>query len=81
MPNGDGQRDCMSSTVKQCPQAEETSLLGKLLPLGLRMVDIRADGHCMYRALEDQLTQKAGEGKKAAHTYQQLRELAAEHIR
>lgn len=33
---------------------EERELKALLLPLGLRVRDIPADGHCLYRSLEDQ---------------------------
>lgn len=48
--------------------------------MGLRMVDIRADGHCMFRSLEDQLAQ-ASASSTSPHTYQELRIMAAERIR
>jgi non-ribosomal peptide synthetase component F len=50
----------------------------------------QADGHCLYRSLEDQLEQTAAAAAAAAGNisseqqqlnYQELRELAAEYIR
>jgi hypothetical protein len=46
----------------------------------------QADGHCLYRSLEDQLQQTAAGDDSSSSAqqqpdYQQLRELAAEHIR
>eukprot|EP00195_Chlamydomonas_chlamydogama_P017882 CAMPEP_0202896522 /NCGR_PEP_ID=MMETSP1392-20130828/5518_1 /ASSEMBLY_ACC=CAM_ASM_000868 /TAXON_ID=225041 /ORGANISM="Chlamydomonas chlamydogama, Strain SAG 11-48b" /LENGTH=366 /DNA_ID=CAMNT_0049581913 /DNA_START=53 /DNA_END=1153 /DNA_ORIENTATION=- len=57
---------------------EEDQLEVLLKPLGLGIRDIRADGHCMYRAIEDQLQQA---GAASPPTFQQLRERAAAHIR
>eukprot|EP00775_Hariotina_reticulata_P010756 gene10756-10912_t len=73
-------------------RVEEEQALKKLLaPLGLGVKEIRADGHCLYRSLEDQLSQTAAAADGAAGgdtaaeagvlNYQELRELAAEHIR
>lgn len=46
----------------------------------------QADGHCLYRSLEDQLDQTAASGCSSSGSeqqlnYQELRELAAEYIR
>ena len=37
---------------------EEAALKRLLAPMGLRVKEIKADGHCMYRSVEDQLAQK-----------------------
>jgi OTU domain-containing protein 6 len=48
---------------------------------------LQADGHCLYRSLEDQLEQTAAaaaadsSSSREQYNYQQLRELAAEYIR
>ncbi|KAI8472716.1 MAG: hypothetical protein J3K34DRAFT_519584 [Monoraphidium minutum] len=88
--------------------AEEAELKALLAPLGLGIQEIRADGHCMYRSVEDQLraTARAAKAAKApvakaagvrfadagsdsdgsdgggdVPSYQELRELAADHLR
>lgn len=45
------------------------------------MPPLQADGHCLYRSLEDQLSQQRDPASEAAPTYQQLRERAAAYIR
>jgi OTU domain-containing protein 6 len=40
-------------------EAESARLASKLGPAGLRVREIRADGHCMYRAVIDQLATRA----------------------
>ncbi|GIL44074.1 hypothetical protein Vafri_1633 [Volvox africanus] len=68
---------------------EEEHLQELLLPLKLGIRDIRADGHCLYRSIEDQLIQAtgAGSGDEAAAgaggvpDHLALRRLAASHIR
>jgi hypothetical protein len=55
----------------------------------LHIVLQQADGHCLYRSLEDQLETTAAAAAAAEDeeeppgllNYQELRELAAEHIR
>mmetsp|Transcript_15010 Transcript_15010/g.39716 ORF Transcript_15010/g.39716 Transcript_15010/m.39716 type:complete len:383 (+) Transcript_15010:1527-2675(+) len=48
-------------------RAQEEEALGRLLaPLGLRMREIKADGHCLYRSLEDQLQLHLALEKSAA---------------
>jgi OTU domain-containing protein 6 len=53
----------------------------KLQPLGLRLKDIKADGHCLYRAIADQWNLINGIDSTAAWSYVQMRRLAAEHMR
>lgn len=58
---------------------EDQQLNKKLAPLNLGLKEIKPDGHCLYRAVEDQLALNS-------HTcpvlsYQQLRELAASYMR
>lgn len=48
---------------------------------------LQADGHCLYRSLEDQLEQTTaaaadnGSSNEQQYSYQELRELAADYIR
>ncbi|KXZ45272.1 hypothetical protein GPECTOR_56g368 [Gonium pectorale] len=58
---------------------EEDRLRELLAPLRLGIREIRADGHCLYRAVEDQLSQQAG--ASSPHDHLALRRLAAAHIR
>jgi OTU domain-containing protein 6 len=51
----------------------------KLAPLGLRMKEIKADGHCMYRSLEHQLQADAAASSRPS--FLQLRAAAAEYMR
>ena len=37
---------------------EEAELRKMLAPLGLKIKEIKADGHCLYRSVEDQLGQR-----------------------
>ena len=37
-----------------------TRLRARLQPLSLEVRDIKADGHCLYRSLEDQLALEQG---------------------
>lgn len=57
-------------------QAEESLLLSKLDPLGLRMKQMQADGHCMFRAIEDQLRSLGKESD-----FMSLRKEAADYMR
>lgn len=56
---------------------ESSELAALLQSMQLQMREIRADGHCLYRALEDQLGQSGG----PELDYQALRTLAAKYIR
>lgn len=58
---------------------EDEKLDRKLKPLGLTVSEIKPDGHCLYRAVEDQLALLAG--GTSPFTYQELREMTAEHMR
>ncbi|KAG0597174.1 hypothetical protein M758_UG317900 [Ceratodon purpureus] len=58
---------------------EDQQLNIKLLPLGLGLKEIKPDGHCLYRAVEDQLTLHPD--TCSIISYQQLRELAASYMR
>ncbi|GAX78018.1 hypothetical protein CEUSTIGMA_g5460.t1 [Chlamydomonas eustigma] len=59
-------------------EKEEEALSQLLTPLGVCMKEIKADGHCLYRSIEDQLVQLHHE---PSVSYQQLRERAAAFIR
>ena len=58
---------------------ESDVLRARLAPLGLRVKDIRADGHCLYRAIDDQLVAVRGVGHEGG--YQGLRETCARALR
>ncbi|XP_057487348.1 OVARIAN TUMOR DOMAIN-containing deubiquitinating enzyme 5-like [Actinidia eriantha] len=58
---------------------EEEKLEKKLEPLGLKINEIKPDGHCLYRAVEDQLAFLSGGSSPC--TYQELREMVAAYMR
>lgn len=58
---------------------ENEKLERKLKPLGLTVCEIKPDGHCLYRALENQLGHLSG--GKSPYTFQELRQLAAAYMR
>nr|CAN74117.1 hypothetical protein VITISV_002048 [Vitis vinifera] len=58
---------------------ENEILEKKLEPLGLAVNDIKPDGHCLYRAVEDQLALLSG--GSSPYTYQELREMVAAYMR
>ncbi|RVX20915.1 OTU domain-containing protein 6B [Vitis vinifera] len=58
---------------------ENEILEKKLEPLGLTVNDIKPDGHCLYRAVEDQLALLSG--GSSPYTYQELREMVAAYMR
>ncbi|XP_047316617.1 OVARIAN TUMOR DOMAIN-containing deubiquitinating enzyme 5-like [Impatiens glandulifera] len=58
---------------------ENEKLEKKLEPLGLTINEIKPDGHCLYRAVEDQLNFLSG--GSSPYNFQQLRELAAAYMR
>ncbi|KAI7991711.1 Deubiquitinase OTUD6B [Camellia lanceoleosa] len=58
---------------------ENEKLEKKLEPLGLTINEIKPDGHCMYRAVEDQLALLSG--GSSPYTYQELREMVAAYMR
>ncbi|KAK8262940.1 hypothetical protein V6Z12_D12G009600 [Gossypium hirsutum] len=51
----------------------------KLKPLGFTIKEIKPDGHCLYRAVEDQLSLQSG--GSSPYAYQELREMAAAYMR
>eukprot|EP00268_Persea_americana_P010652 TRINITY_DN1433_c0_g1_i2.p1 TRINITY_DN1433_c0_g1~~TRINITY_DN1433_c0_g1_i2.p1 ORF type:complete len:379 (-),score=85.59 TRINITY_DN1433_c0_g1_i2:172-1218(-) len=57
---------------------ENEELEKKLKPLGLKVNEIKPDGHCLYRAVEDQLSLQSG---SAPYSYRELREMVATYMR
>ncbi|XP_024397303.1 OVARIAN TUMOR DOMAIN-containing deubiquitinating enzyme 5 [Physcomitrium patens] len=60
-------------------EVEDQQLTNKLNPIGLGLKEIKPDGHCLYRAVEDQLALHPNACPLLS--YQQLRELAASFMR
>jgi OTU domain-containing protein 6 len=61
-------------------QAMESEVLrSRLAPLGLRVKEIRADGHCLYRSIDDQLVKVTGSGHEGG--YEGLRATCAATMR
>ncbi|KAF7818238.1 OTU domain-containing protein 6B [Senna tora] len=58
---------------------ENEKLESKLKPLGLTVNEIKPDGHCLYRAVEDQLALLYG--GTSPYTFQELREMAAAYMK
>ncbi|XP_010523994.2 PREDICTED: OTU domain-containing protein 6B [Tarenaya hassleriana] len=58
---------------------EKERLERKLQPLGLTVNEIKPDGHCLYRAVEDQLAHLTGGA--SPYDYQKLRQMVAAHMR
>lgn len=59
---------------------EEKALKMKLMPQGMLVREIKADGHCLYRSVEDQLSLEAAGTGVAYPDYLALRGLAAQHM-
>ncbi|CAI9109227.1 OLC1v1009012C1 [Oldenlandia corymbosa var. corymbosa] len=59
--------------------SENEKLEKKLEPLGLAINEIKPDGHCLYRAVEDQLALQSG--GSSPYTFQQLRQMVANYMR
>ncbi|CAA0841527.1 Cysteine proteinases superfamily protein [Striga hermonthica] len=58
---------------------EDEKLAKKLGPLGFTINDIKPDGHCLYRAVEDQLGLQSG--GPSPYTYHELRQMVAAYMR
>ncbi|XP_058083638.1 OVARIAN TUMOR DOMAIN-containing deubiquitinating enzyme 5 [Magnolia sinica] len=58
---------------------ENQELEKKLQPLSLTVNEIKPDGHCLYRAVEDQLSHQSG--TMSPYSYQKLREMTAAYMR
>lgn len=67
------------SSIVSDRMIEDEKLEKKLEPLGLTVTEIKPDGHCLYRAVEDQLAILAG--VSSAYNYQELREMVAAYMR
>lgn len=67
------------SNIVSDRMVEDEKLEKKLGPLGLTVNDIKPDGHCLYRAVEDQLAHLSGGA--SSYNYQQLREMVAAYMR
>ncbi|KAF8044836.1 hypothetical protein N665_6413s0003 [Sinapis alba] len=68
------------SNVTSDRMVENQKLDKKLKPMGLTISEIKPDGHCLYRAVENQLANLSG-GGASPYTYQKLREMAAAYMR
>lgn len=67
------------NTIISDRMVENEKLEEELKPLGLTINEIKPDGHCLYRAVEDQLSLHS---KSASpHSYQELRVMAAKYMR
>ncbi|CAH9095037.1 unnamed protein product [Cuscuta epithymum] len=67
------------SNIQSDRAIEDEKLVKKLGPLGLTVNQIKPDGHCLYRAVEDQLSiQSRG---ACPYTYLELRQMAAGYMR
>ncbi|KAK9101962.1 hypothetical protein Sjap_019216 [Stephania japonica] len=71
-------REEQSNTVSE-RMIENEKLERKLEPLGLVVNEIKPDGHCLYRAVEDQLAQCFG--GSSPYSYQELRKMVAAYMR
>ncbi|KAH6771328.1 Cysteine proteinases superfamily protein [Perilla frutescens var. hirtella] len=58
---------------------EDGKLEKKLEPLGFTINEIKPDGHCLYRAVENQLALQSG--GSSPYTYQELRQMVAAYMR
>lgn len=58
---------------------ENEKLEKKLEPLGLTVHEIKPDGHCLYRAVENQLTVLSG--CSSPYNFQELRKMVASYMR
>ncbi|KAL3814521.1 hypothetical protein ACJIZ3_015789 [Penstemon smallii] len=58
---------------------ENEKLEQKLEPLGYTINEIKPDGHCLYRAVEDQLALQSG--GSSPYNFQELRQMVAAYMR
>lgn len=65
------------SNIVSDRMVENDILEKKLEPLGLVVNEIKPDGHCLYRAVEDQLKVKSSR----FYTFQELRKMVADYMR
>ncbi|XP_042476304.1 OVARIAN TUMOR DOMAIN-containing deubiquitinating enzyme 5 [Macadamia integrifolia] len=68
------------SSIVSDRMIENEKLERKLEPLGLMVKEIKPDGHCLYRAVEDQLAFFSG-GSSPCSSYQELRQMVASYMR
>ncbi|KAL5791737.1 hypothetical protein ACOSP7_000331 [Xanthoceras sorbifolium] len=67
------------SNIVSDRMVEDEKLEKKLEPLGLTVNEIKPDGHCLYRAVEDQLAHLSG--GSSPYTFQKLREMVSAYMR
>lgn len=67
------------SNIVSDKMVENEKLEKKLVPLGLVINEIKPDGHCLYRAVEDQLKVKSK--SSSFYTFQELRKMVADYMR
>lgn len=67
------------SNIVSDRMVENEKLEKKLEPLGFAVNEIKPDGHCLYRAVEDQLANLSG--GLSPYTFLELRELVAGYMR
>ena len=80
------QADAEAQNLPNLKQQERTRMLEQMRTHGLQEKEIRADGHCLYSAVADQLEQlaiplgAAASSDKPTHAYLVVRAAAAEYI-
>ncbi|KMS99877.1 hypothetical protein BVRB_1g017280 [Beta vulgaris subsp. vulgaris] len=67
------------SNIVSDKTVENELLEQKLDPLGLTINEVKPDGHCLYRAVVDQLAHLSG--GSSPYNFQQLREMVASYMR
>ncbi|KAI3980062.1 hypothetical protein MKX01_042716 [Papaver californicum] len=67
------------SNIVSNRMVEDEKLDKRVEPLGLVVNEIKPDGHCLYRAVEDQLANFYG--GSSPYSYQKLREMVASYMR
>ncbi|KMS98633.1 hypothetical protein BVRB_3g070310 [Beta vulgaris subsp. vulgaris] len=67
------------SSIVSDRTVENELLEKKLGPLGLTIYEVKPDGHCLYRAVEDQLVHLSR--GSSPYNFQQLREMVASYMR
>ncbi|KAL0357196.1 UNVERIFIED_CONTAM: OVARIAN TUMOR DOMAIN-containing deubiquitinating enzyme 5 [Sesamum calycinum] len=77
----DKQKGNLDNLVKAIAGVSVTNHVeqSKPKPLGFTINEIKPDGHCLYRAVEDQLALHSG--GSSPYTYQELREMVAAYMR
>ncbi|WOG85041.1 hypothetical protein DCAR_0104227 [Daucus carota subsp. sativus] len=67
------------SSIVSDRMIEDEKLEKKLEPLGLTVNEIKPDGHCLYRAVENQLAVLSG--GSSPYSFQELRKMVAAYMR